>query len=127
STGRLRSRRSLGSDPEDLLLLRLELLFTDDPLCLQLSELLELAHVVGLGRFGWGRTRRLLSLELRDPCFLLSLLLLRGRLVRSPFGALVACPADDHRRPDQSGTSASKHFQSPLYALACSSAHSRAA
>src|SRR5215213_3563964 len=47
-------------DPEDLLLLGLELLVAEDALIAQLGEPLQLAHVLGLGR-GWGRGCRRLD------------------------------------------------------------------
>src|SRR5215207_10868259 len=47
------------SDPEDLLLLGLELLVAENALIAQLGEPLQLTHVLGLGRGRGGRRRRL--------------------------------------------------------------------
>src|SRR4029079_1599469 len=63
-------------DAEDLLLLGLELLLAEDPLVLQLRELLELRRVVGLGR----RSR---SGLLRGHLLLRHLLLVGGLVLRS--------------------------------------------
>src|SRR5215210_295060 len=51
-------RRTRRSDPEDLLLLGLELLVAEDALIPKLGEPLQLTHVLGFGCCSRGRSRR---------------------------------------------------------------------
>src|SRR4249920_3262081 len=104
-------------DPEDLLLLRLELLLGDEALPQQRRVLLDLGRVVvGRGGGRGGRSDCLLLLRGRHTLFVGSLLslLLTGGLLICPLRAHVGRPAHHDRRPNDSHTSASHHLSSPL-------------
>src|SRR5262245_41380924 len=112
-------------DPEDLLLLRLELFLAEDALVLQLGELLQLGGVVRLGR------RR--GLLLRGVLLLLGLpllLLLRRVLLVLVVPHRPRRPCDDggrSRRSDEPRASAHEHLSLPPRSHAFAAANSRAA
>src|SRR3990170_7217198 len=113
-----RRRRPL--DPEDLLLLRLELILGKDPLRLQLSELLELGGVVELGRRGRG------GRGLRRHLLLVRLLILRSVLLllaaANPPGHSCRSPCDDsgpRRHANETGASAHEWHLSFSFLATC--------
>src|SRR5512145_1938975 len=110
--GRPRPRRR--SYPEDLLLLGLELLLAEDPLRLQLRELLELGGVVGRGGCGrrWCGVRLL-----RGHLLLVGLLVLPCVLLVLAVTNRSCRAGDDRGRrggTNEARAPASEHLSSPL-------------